>query len=195
MELGNKLTERMRSKGPYLALHLRMEKDVWVRTGCLPGLSPEYDEMINNERIRRPELLTARSNMSYHDRKLAGLCPLNAYEVMRLLKALGAPRDTRIYWAGGQPLGGKEALQPLTREFPNFYNKEDLALPSELEPFVKKASFMAAIDYIVCESSDVFMPSHGGNMGHAIQVWILLQFVNLVDSRHRVKTFASSVQS
>ena len=29
---------------------------------------------------------------------------------------------------------------------------------------------MAAIDYIVSESSDVFMPSHGGNMGHAIQV-------------------------
>ncbi|XP_023528632.1 O-fucosyltransferase 20-like [Cucurbita pepo subsp. pepo] len=169
VEFGNKLTERMRSKGPYLALHLRMEKDVWVRTGCLPGLSPEYDEMINNERIRRPELLTARSNMSYHDRKLAGLCPLNAYEVMRLLKALGAPGDTRIYWAGGQPLGGKEALQPLIREFPNFYNKEDLALASELEPFTKKASFMAAIDYIVCESSDVFMPSHGGNMGHAIQ--------------------------
>ncbi|GJW29449.1 GDP-fucose protein O-fucosyltransferase [Tanacetum coccineum] len=29
-ELGNKLTERMRSKGLYPALHLRMEKDVWI---------------------------------------------------------------------------------------------------------------------------------------------------------------------
>lgn len=28
LELGNKLTERMRSKGRFLALHLRMEKDV-----------------------------------------------------------------------------------------------------------------------------------------------------------------------
>ncbi|CAH8354125.1 unnamed protein product [Eruca vesicaria subsp. sativa] len=28
---------------------------------------------------------------------------------------------------------------------------------------------MAAIDYIVCEKSDVFIPSHGGNMGHALQ--------------------------
>lgn len=27
----------------------------------------------------------------------------------------------------------KEAVLPLTREFPNFCNKEDLALPSELE--------------------------------------------------------------
>ncbi|CAI9103187.1 OLC1v1001633C1 [Oldenlandia corymbosa var. corymbosa] len=83
LELGNKLTERMRSKGPYLALHLRMEKDVWVRTGCLPGLTQEYDEMINNERIERPELLTSRSNMTFHERKLAGLCPLNALEVAR----------------------------------------------------------------------------------------------------------------
>ncbi|KAL2461299.1 O-fucosyltransferase family protein [Abeliophyllum distichum] len=168
-ELGNKLTKRMRSKGPYLALHLRMEKDVWVRTGCLPGLSREYDEMINNERKSRPKLLTSRNNMTYHDRKLAGLCPLNALEVKRLLKALGAPKSTRIYWAGGIPMGGKEALLPLTREFPQFYNKEDLALPGELEPFAKKASLMAAIDYIVSENSDVFMASHGGNMGHAIQ--------------------------
>uniref|UniRef100_A0A5B7A0Y0 O-fucosyltransferase family protein n=1 Tax=Davidia involucrata TaxID=16924 RepID=A0A5B7A0Y0_DAVIN len=169
LELGNKLTERMQSKGPYLALHLRMEKDVWVRTGCLPGLSHEYDEIINNERKMRPELLTSKSNMSYHDRKLAGLCPLNVLEVTRLLKALGAPKNAIIYWAGGNPFGGKEALLPLTREFPHFYNKEDLALPGELEPFANKASLMAAIDYIVSENSDVFMPSHGGNMGHAIQ--------------------------
>ncbi|XP_010928447.1 O-fucosyltransferase 20 [Elaeis guineensis] len=169
LELGNKLAVRMRSKGPYLALHLRMEKDVWVRTGCLPGLSPEYDKIIQEERKRRPELLTGRSNMTYHQRKLAGLCPLNAQEVTRLLKALEAPRDARIYWAGGEPFGGPAALQPLTREFPNFYSKENLSLPGELEPFANKASLVAAVDYIVCEQSDVFMPSHGGNMGHLMQ--------------------------
>ncbi|CAM8963945.1 unnamed protein product [Rhodiola kirilowii] len=169
LALGNKLAERMRSKGPYLALHLRMEKDVWVRTGCLPGLSREYDEVVNKERELRPELLTGRSNMTYHERKLAGLCPLNAMEVTRLLKALGAPTSAKIYWAGGQPLGGKEALLPLVKEFPHLYNKEDLALPGELEPYTSRASIMAAIDYIVAENSDIFMPSHGGNMGHALQ--------------------------
>ncbi|KAL6513479.1 O-fucosyltransferase 20 [Orobanche gracilis] len=169
LDLGNKLTERMQSKGHYLALHLRMEKDVWVRTGCLPGLNHDYDDMIHNARKARPELLTSRSNMTYHDRKLAGLCPSNALEVARLLKALGAPRSARIYWAGGIPLGGKEALLPLTKEFPHFYNKQDIALPGELEPFSNKFSLLAAIDYIVSENSDVFMASHGGNMGHAIQ--------------------------
>jgi hypothetical protein len=68
-------------------------------------------------------------------------------------------------------------LLPLTREFPNFYNKEDLALPGELKPFANKASLMAAIDYLVSENSDVFMPSHGGNMGHAIQVQSAIFFV------------------
>lgn len=82
-EIGNKLTERMRSKGPYVALHLRMEKDVWVRTGCLPGLTHHYDDIITNERKTHPKLLTSRSNMTYHQRKLAGLCPLNALEVQR----------------------------------------------------------------------------------------------------------------
>ncbi|KAL5983311.1 O-fucosyltransferase 20 [Asimina triloba] len=169
LEMGNKLVERMRTQGPYIALHLRMEKDVWVRTGCLPGLSHESDEIISKERKLHPELLTARSNMTYHERKLAGLCPLNALEVSRLLKALGASRNARIYWAGGAPFGGQEALLPLIREFPHFYNKYNISLPVELEPFANKASLLAAIDHIVSVSSDVFMPSHGGNMGHAIQ--------------------------
>lgn len=98
-------------------------------------------------------------------------CLMGHVLCFRLLKALGAPKDARIYWAGGEPLGGKEALLPLTQEFSHFYNKEDLALPGELEPFANRASVMAAIDYIVSENSDVFMPSHGGNMGHALQVW------------------------
>nr|GEX81511.1 GDSL esterase/lipase At5g45960-like [Tanacetum cinerariifolium] len=37
-KLGNKVTERVRSKGLYFALHPIMKKDVWVRTGLL-GLS------------------------------------------------------------------------------------------------------------------------------------------------------------
>ncbi|CAD5172173.1 unnamed protein product [Musa acuminata subsp. malaccensis] len=54
----------MRSKGPYLALHLGLEKDVWVRAGCLPGLTPEHDEIVRAERKLTPELLTGRSNMA-----------------------------------------------------------------------------------------------------------------------------------
>ncbi|KAK9113490.1 hypothetical protein Syun_020287 [Stephania yunnanensis] len=168
-ELGNRLARRIWIEGPYIALHMRLEKDVWVRTGCQTGLGQEYDEIIARERNSRPEFLTGRTNMSYVQRRLEGLCPLNAQEVARLLKALGAPRNARIYYAGGEPFGGTEALEPLKREFPNMITKEALAKGGELDPYANRPSALAAIDYIVSLSSDVFMPSHGGNMGRVMQ--------------------------
>ncbi|KAK9104187.1 hypothetical protein Scep_021031 [Stephania cephalantha] len=168
-ELGNRLARRIWIEGPYIALHMRLEKDVWVRTGCQTGLGQEYDEIIARERDSRPEFLTGRTNMSYVQRRLEGLCPLNAQEVARLLKALGAPQNARIYYAGGEPFGGTEALEPLKREFPNMITKEALAKGGELDPYANRPSALAAIDYIVSLSSDVFMPSHGGNMGRVMQ--------------------------
>ncbi|XP_077227914.1 O-fucosyltransferase family protein [Tasmannia lanceolata] len=168
-EVGNRLARRMWTKGPYMALHLRLEKDVWVRTGCLPGLGFEYDNIITKDREFQPELLTGKMNMSYHRRKLAGLCPLNGLEVAIMLKALGAPRNARVYLAGGEPFGGERALQALKGEFPNMINKEMLASKGELAPFASRSSALAAIDYIVSLNSDVFIPSHGGNMGRVMQ--------------------------
>lgn len=169
LELGNKLSRRMWSEGPYIALHLRLEKDVWVRTGCLTGLGPEYDKIITQIRKSQPQYLTDTLNMSSTERRLAGRCPLNALEMARLLKALGAPRSTRFYIAGGEPFGGTKALQPLTEEFPNLVRKEMLAREGELLPFLNKSSSLSALDYIVSFNSDIFIPSHGGNMGRALQ--------------------------
>ncbi|TYJ99244.1 O-FucT domain-containing protein [Cucumis melo var. makuwa] len=168
-ELGNQLTRRMWIEGPYIAIHLRLEKDVWVRSGCRTGLDSDYDAIIAKIRNSQPEYLTGRINMSHIQRRRAGLCPLNALEIARLLKALGAPKQARIYTAGGEPFGGKKALQPLIAEFPNIVTKYTLSREGELSPFINKSSAMAAIDYIVSLSSDVFMPSHGGNMGRAMQ--------------------------
>ncbi|CAO2818070.1 unnamed protein product [Amaranthus hypochondriacus] len=168
-DLGNRLARRMWIEGPYIAIHLRLEKDVWIRTGCQTGLGPQFDRMISEERSNRPEYLTGRLNMSYPQRRLAGLCPLNAFEVARLLKALGASRDARVYVAGGEPYGGSDALKPLIREYPNVFTKQNLATEGELLPFSNRSSALAALDYIVSLSSDVFLPSHGGNMGRAMQ--------------------------
>ncbi|KAI3847309.1 hypothetical protein MKW98_022442 [Papaver atlanticum] len=169
LELGNRLARRMWIEGPYVAVHLRLEKDVWIRTGCRTGLGSKFDDIIVKERESRPEFLTGRLNMSATQRRLAGLCPLNAHEVARLLKGLGAPRSALVYSAGGEPFGGKLALQPLTTEFPNLMTKEMLAREGELSPFMNRSSALAAIDYIVSLSSDVFLASHGGNMGSAMQ--------------------------
>ncbi|XP_047329291.1 O-fucosyltransferase 37 [Impatiens glandulifera] len=168
-ELGTKLANRMWIEGPYVAIHLRLEKDVWIRTGCLTGLGPKLDRIISNDRDSHPEFLTGRLNLSHIERRLSGLCPLNAHEVARLMKALGAPRNARVYIAGGEPFGGALAMKALFVEFPNLITKEMLAKEGELEPYANKSSAMAAIDYIVSLSSDVFLPSHGGNMARAMQ--------------------------
>ncbi|CAN6447119.1 unnamed protein product [Victoria cruziana] len=82
-ELGDALAARMAEKGPYLALHLRLEKDVWVRTGCLPGLGAQADRAIELERAINPRLLTSRIDMLPLQRYLAGLCPLTTAEIVR----------------------------------------------------------------------------------------------------------------
>ncbi|KAJ9568383.1 hypothetical protein OSB04_004349 [Centaurea solstitialis] len=123
-ELGNRIARRMWIEGPYVALHFGLEKDVWVRTGCLTGLGPEYDMIINDERESHPEFLATRSNIS---------CPLNALEAARLLKELGAPRNAGVYIAGGEPFGGDEPFA-LKTEFTNVVTKEMLARDGNSTP-------------------------------------------------------------
>ncbi|KAF5194459.1 O-fucosyltransferase [Thalictrum thalictroides] len=168
-DIGNKLARRMWIEGPYIALHLRLEKDVWIRTGCRTGLGPVFDRIVAEEQKSSPEYLTGRLNMTYDQRRLAGLCPLNVFEVARLLKGLGAPCSARLYVAGGEPFGGTQALLPLKKEFPDLVTKEMLGKEQELAPYINRSSALAAIDYIISLSSTVFMPSHGGNMGRAMQ--------------------------
>ncbi|XP_026423689.1 O-fucosyltransferase 20-like [Papaver somniferum] len=167
---GKKLAMRMSGGHPYMTLHFRLEKDVWVRTGCLPGLGKDADQMVISERMSHPELLTGRSNnITFRERYMAGLCPLDAAETTRLLKAFGASSNTRIYWAGGTPIGGEKALAPIRKQFPHFTNKWALADGDELQHFRNKSSILIALDYIVCINSDVFMANHGGDMARTIQ--------------------------
>lgn len=80
-----------------------------------------------------------------------------------MLRALGFENNTYLYVASGEIYGGEETLKPLRELFPNFYTKEMLA-SRELEPFLPYSSRLAAIDYIVCDESDVFVTNNNGNM-------------------------------
>ena len=92
-----------------------------------------------------------------------GKCPLTPHEVGLMLRALGFANDTFLYVASGEIYGGEETLRPLRELFPNFYTKEMLAT-EQLKSFLPFSSRLAAIDYIVCDESDVFVTNNNGNM-------------------------------
>lgn len=93
-----------------------------------------------------------------------GRCPLTPEEVGLLLRALGYDRETHIFVASGEVYGGETTLAPLKALFPNFYSKDILANKEELEPFSGFSSRMAALDFIVCDESNVFVTNNNGNM-------------------------------
>lgn len=81
-----------------------------------------------------------------------------------MLRALGFGKDVHIYVASGEVYGGEETLAPLKALFPNFHSKETLASQEELAQFSSYSSRMAALDFIVCDQSDVFVANNNGNM-------------------------------
>lgn len=93
-----------------------------------------------------------------------GKCPLTPEEVGLMLRALGYGKDVHLYVASGEVYGGEETLAPLKALFPNFLSKESIASKEELEPFAQFSSRMAALDYIVCDESNVFVTNNNGNM-------------------------------
>ncbi|KAG6494752.1 hypothetical protein ZIOFF_042513 [Zingiber officinale] len=165
--LGKLLVERMRFYGPFIALHLRYEKDMLAFSGCTYGLSP----------VESDELARIRENVSYwkikdivsQDQRAKGYCPLTPKEVAIFISSLGYPPNTPIYIAAGSIYGGNSHLAHLKSHFPILLSKEKLASAEELKPFRQYASQMAALDYIVSLESDVFIPSYSGNMARAVE--------------------------
>lgn len=97
-----------------------------------------------------------------------GKCPLTPEEVGLMLRALGFGSDVHLYVASGEVYGGKETLAPLKALFPNFHSKETLASKAELGMFSSFSSRMAALDFIVCDESDVFITNNNGNMARIL---------------------------
>ncbi|XP_061344095.1 protein ROOT HAIR SPECIFIC 17-like [Gastrolobium bilobum] len=159
--MGNLLVERMRLKSKhFIALHLRFEPDMLAFSGCYYGGG-------NKERIELGEIRKRWKSLhvSNPDKvRRHGRCPLTPEEVGIMLRALGFGSDVHLYVASGEIYGGEETLAPLKALFPNFHSKETLATKEELAPFVSFSSRMAALDYIVCDDSDVFVTNNNGNM-------------------------------
>ncbi|KAA8521368.1 hypothetical protein F0562_012070 [Nyssa sinensis] len=159
-DLGNKLVMRMRKTAKrFIAVHLRFEPDMLAFSGCYYGGGEKERYELGEIRKR----WTTLPDLSPDGERKRGKCPLTPHEVGLMLRALGFKNDTYLYVASGEIYGGEETLRPLRKLFPNFYTKEMLA-SEELKSFLPFSSRLAAIDYIVCDESDVFVTNNNGNM-------------------------------
>nr|GMD88810.1 O-fucosyltransferase 7 [Ipomoea batatas] len=165
--MGKILVDRMRSYGPYIALHLRYEKDMLAFSGCTHDLSPQEAEELKE--IRENTTWWKVKDIDPVDQRAKGYCPLTPKEVGMFLSGLGFPSSTPIYIAAGEIYGGESRMANLFSRYPLIMSKEKLASAKELKPFIKHSSQMAALDYIVSIESDIFVPSYSGNMARAVE--------------------------
>ncbi|GMJ12661.1 hypothetical protein like AT1G76270 [Hibiscus trionum] len=165
LNMGRLLVERMKMKTKhFIALHLRFEPDMLAFTGCDYGGGEKERKELGAIRKRWKTLHS--SNPAKMRRQ--GRCPLTPEEIGLMLRALGFGSDVHIYVASGEVYGGEERLAPLKALFPNYHSKETIATEEELAPFSKFSGRMAALDYIVCDGSDVFVSNNNGNMARML---------------------------
>ncbi|KAI3894010.1 hypothetical protein MKX03_034903 [Papaver bracteatum] len=165
LKMGGELVRRMRSKSThFIALHLRFEPDMLAFSGCYYGGGEKERRELGAIRKRWK---TLHSNNPDKERR-HGRCPLTPEEVGLMLRALGFGSDVHIYVASGDVYGGEETLAPLKRLFPNFHSKDTIARKEELAPFSSFSSRMAALDFIVCDESNVFVTNNNGNMARIL---------------------------
>ncbi|KAJ7943290.1 O-fucosyltransferase family protein [Quillaja saponaria] len=137
-EMGKKIFNMLREKGPSLVLHLRYEMDMVAFFGCNEGCNAEEIEDLTKMRGR--DRLLKRKD---------GLCPLTPEETALTLLALDTDGNIQVYIGAGDIYKAEKRMRSLNCAFPTLIKKETLLEPSELEHFRNHSNQMAALDYYV----------------------------------------------
>ncbi|EHA8590885.1 putative agamous-like MADS-box protein AGL65 [Cocos nucifera] len=156
------------ASGKFVVLHLRFDKDMAAHSACDFGggkaerlALAKYRQVIWQGRV-------LNSQFTDEELRSQGRCPLTPEEIGLLLAAFGFDSKTRLYLASHKVYGGEARISSLRKLFPLMEDKKSLASEEELAKVEGKASLLAAVDYYVSMSSDVFISASPGNMHNAV---------------------------
>ncbi|XP_010241183.1 PREDICTED: uncharacterized protein At1g04910 [Nelumbo nucifera] len=157
MKFSNAIVNKLRAKGPFMAIHLRFEMDMLAFAGCFDIFTPEEQKIL--KKYRKDNF--APKELVYSQRRAIGKCPLTPEEVGLILRAMGFDNSTRIYLAAGDIFGGERYMKPLRSLFPHLENHSTVGPADELAENTR-GLLGSAVDYMVCLLSNIFMPTYDG---------------------------------